>query len=662
MNTRSFKKLLIANRGEIALRIMRTCRSLGISTVAVYSDADRRSPHALKADDAVFIGPAPSLESYLNIEKIIDAARRTGAEAIHPGYGFLSENAQFASACQSSGIAFIGPSPDSIRRMGSKTVAKRLAAECGVPVVPGYDGEDQSPEALKAQAVAVGLPVLIKASAGGGGKGMRTVRSPNELAEAIQSAAREAEKSFGDGTLLIEKLIERARHVEVQILGDHYGNLIHFFERDCSLQRRHQKIVEETPSPALTSDLRSQMTEAALAVGRAIGYYSAGTVEFILAPSGEFFFIEVNTRLQVEHPVTEMVTGVDLVKLQIEIAEGKPLPFGQQDIATAGHAIEARLYAEDPANDFLPSTGRILDWGPGDPITGLRFDSGVEGGTDVGIHYDPMLAKVIAHGLDRPSALRKLTTGLRSLSIQGVTTNQSFLIRLLEHPTFVGGACDTAFIDEHTSGLLADREPGARRDAAAAVALYREEMLRNQPTRLPGVPLHFRNNRHRNPSAKLEIGGEQFEITCYETGPGTYVISCGDWQCQSRVVSCALGIMRLEIDGIQRSFRITTDSQSFLIHSGAGSFNVKSVSRYPEPARHSDQESANSPMPGQVLQILVTEGQSISVGDPLIVLEAMKMEQTLRANADGIVQAVLVKRGDVVAPGDELIRIGARPE
>jgi 3-methylcrotonyl-CoA carboxylase alpha subunit len=677
LKTRSFKKILIANRGEIALRVMRTCRNLGIVPIAVYSEADTRSLHARQADQAICIGPAPSRQSYLNIDSIIEAALRCGADAIHPGYGFLSENPEFAAACEASGITFIGPSAETIRNMGLKSVAKRLVAEHGVPVVPGYAGEDQGFETLSAQATAIGFPVLIKASAGGGGKGMRVVRDQGKLAESLESARREAEKSFGDGTLLIEKYVDGARHVEVQILGDLHGNLIHLFERDCSIQRRHQKIIEETPSPTLTDTSRTRMTEAALAVARAINYYSAGTVEFIVAPSGEFFFIEVNTRLQVEHTVTEMVTGLDLVQLQIEIAAGKPLPFTQQEIHPRGNAIEARLYAEDPGNDFLPSTGTIRDWNAPDSIVDLRIDAGVETGSEVGIYYDPMLAKLIAHGADRESALRRLTYGLTSLSVLGVRTNKHFLIRLLEHPSFAAGEYDTAFIDNHVEQLLSGSTNGGserdeRMNALAALVMYIEMGRQEAAPRLRNIPLNYRNNPYKMPFAKFEIGGERFEVKYNLREGNSYFVESGDWQGQVRVVSCSLGtaasetalasggrpgLIRIETGGLQRSYRVIEEPERFLIHSVLGDFEVVRIDRLPRPVDAADPESTSSPMPGQVLKILVTQGQKVSAGEALIVLEAMKMEQTLRAAAAGTVEAILVAPGDVVAPGDELIRI-----
>ena len=510
---RSFNKVLIANRSEIALRVMRTCRAMGISTVAVYSDADSHLPHTRFADEAVHIGPSPSRESYLQIEKIIDAARRTGAEAIHPGYGFLSENADFASACEAAGIAFIGPSADSIREMGWKRIARRIVAGAGVRIVPGYNGDDQGFESLRTQALGIGLPILIKSSAGGGGKGVRVVREESAMDESLESARREAENAFGDGSLLIEKYIKDARHIEFQILGDHQGNLIHLLERECSIQRRHQKVVEESPSPALTPELRSRMGEAAVAVGRAIGYTNAGTVEFILAPSGEFYFIEVNTRLQVEHPVTEMITAVDLVKLQIEIAAGNPLSLTQEDVRSTGHAIEVRLYAEDPDNEFLPSTGTIHDWMPPSNIEGFRVDAGIEATTEIGIHYDPLLAKVIAHGADRETALRKLAYGMKRLSVQGIQTNRDFLIRLLEHSEFREGRYHTGFIAGHLAALVAQKDPALDLACAAAAALYLHEARRAQAEILPHIPAGYRNNPYRDPLARLQIGANTFDVS-----------------------------------------------------------------------------------------------------------------------------------------------------
>ena len=639
--------------------MMRTCRAMGISTVAVYSDADVRAPHVRFADEAVHIGPAPSKDSYLNIEMIIDAARRTGAQAIHPGYGFLSENADFAGACEGEGITFIGPAADVIRKMGLKSTARRMMAAAGIPIVPGYDGEDQSIETLRRNAEAIGLPVLIKASAGGGGKGMRVVRDAGELREAIEAAHREAEKAFGDATLLLEKYIDSARHVEVQILGDHHGNLIHLFERECSIQRRHQKIIEESPSPAVSEELRRRICEAAVAAGRAIGYTNAGTVEFILDPAGEFYFIEVNARLQVEHPVTEMITGLDLVKLQIEIAGGKALSLAQEDIRQHGHAIEARLYAEDPNNGFLPATGTLHEWDAPTSVAGLRIDAGVDRGTEVEIHYDPMLAKLIAHGLDRETARRKLAYGLRSLFAPGVQTNREFLIRAIEHPEFAGGSYHTGFVDVHFDELITQENKTEDSIAASVVALYSSKRRQAEAAILPNVAPSYRNNPFRDPSIRLQVGSAAFEISWRAMGDEMFALSSGDWQANAHLVSFEPGSIRLSIEGIQKIFRIAEAGDQFFVQSHSSSRVVMRLPRYPHSHAASEHESAYAPMPGQVLKVLVEVGQQVSAGDALVILEAMKMEQTLRAATDGAVEAVLVKQGDVVAPGDRLVEIAA---
>jgi propionyl-CoA carboxylase alpha chain len=660
METRVFRKILIANRGEIALRVMRSCHAMGIETVAVYSDADADAPHVRFACEAVRLGAAPAQESYLRIEKIIEAAGRTGADAIHPGYGFLSENAEFAESCAAAGVVFIGPPPDAIRAMGLKSSARRLAAEAGAPIVPGYDGEDQSFETLRARMIEIGFPVLIKASAGGGGKGMRVVRAANAIDEAVEAARREAEKAFGDGSLLIEKYIEGARHVEIQILGDTRGKLVHLFERDCSLQRRHQKIVEESPSPAVNDELRRKMGDTAVNIGRAIGYMNAGTVEFILASSGEFYFIEVNTRLQVEHPVTEMITGLDLLRLQIEIAEGHSLPFGQADLKAEGHAIEARLYAEDPANDFLPSTGKILDLQL-PVIEGLRIDSGIESGMEVGIHYDPMLAKLIAWGENRDVAIRKLVYALRQSSVQGVRTNRDFLIRLLDHPDFRQGRAHTGFIAEHLDGLIADDDPRLIRDSLVAAALYLQNQWQGSNELLAELPSSYRNNPYRDPSIRFLIGGDDVEVSWRQTGASAYHARVFDSTVTAQVLSSASEgasiVIRIEIDGVQRAFRIAEAGDELYVHSSLGSRVIKRPPRHPAPQTASEQASANSPMPGKVLKILVETGQIVSAGDPLIILEAMKMEHTMRAALDGVVEAILVSDGEVVGPGQLLVQI-----
>ena len=659
MNTPRIEKILIANRGEIALRVMRTCRKMGISTVAVFSDADVRSPHVRFADEAVRIGPAPSTESYLNISAIIEAARRTRASAIHPGYGFLSENADFAEACRAAGILFIGPGEEVIRKMGLKTTSRRLLAESGVPLVPGYDGEDQSVSTLHKQAREIGLPVLIKASAGGGGKGMRIVAAAAQLDSSIESAKREAAKAFGNDTLLLEKYIERARHIEVQILGDSQGNLLHLFERECSIQRRHQKVIEESPFPGLSPGLRERICEAALSVGRAIGYTSAGTVEFILTPPGEFFFIEVNTRLQVEHPITEMTTGLDLVELQIMIAEGHPIPFSQREIHQTGHAVEARLYAEDPLNDFRPATGTCHTCQFPPAIEGIRIDSGIESSAEVGVYYDPMLAKLIAHGPDRNQALRKLEHALRGTTIHGLRTNRDFLVRMLEHQDFRSGEIHTEFVSEHLEDLIRRISPDEVKLGAAAAALFLHQTRERDAQVLPNIPLDFRNNPYRDPSIRLSVDCEAMEVIWKRLADRRFLISIGDWQVEAEPVEFAPSGIRVSFDGVQRFFRVTQIDDRLFMDLPSGACEVVRLSRYPIHSALAEQADASAPMPGVVSKILVAVGQEIHAGEPLIILEAMKMEQTLIAATDGIVEAILVKQGDVVAPGDVLVHIGA---
>jgi acetyl/propionyl-CoA carboxylase alpha subunit len=485
---------------------------------------------------------------------------------------------------------------------------------------------------------------------------MRVVRVESAIEEAFESARREAEKAFGDGSLLLEKYIEGARHVEIQILGDARGNLVHLFERDCSLQRRHQKIIEESPSPAVDEELRRKMGAVAVNIGRAIGYTNAGTVEFILAPSGEFYFIEVNTRLQVEHPVTEMVTGLDLVKLQIEVAEGCPLPFEQDDLKTEGHAIEARLYAEDPANNFLPEAAQILDLQL-PTMEGLRIDPWIESGMEVGIHYDPLLAKLIARGENRDAAIRKLVYALRQSSIQGLRTNRDFLIRLLDHPGFRQGRAHTGFIAEHLDELIADDDPRLNRDSLVAAALYLQNQWQASNELLAELPPSYRNNPYRDPSILFRIGADEIVVSWNQTGAGAYRARVFDSTVKAQVLSCVPDSIRIEIDGVQRAFKINEADDELYIHSSLGSRVIKRPPRHPMRQTASEQASANSPMPGKVLKILVEAGQKVSAGDSLIILEAMKMEHTMRAALDGVVESILVSDGEVVGPGQLLVQI-----
>jgi propionyl-CoA carboxylase alpha chain len=619
-----FSKILIANRGEIAVRIMRTCREMSMATVAVYSDFDRDALQVRLADQAVPIGGAQAKESYLNIEKIIAAAKLSGAEAIHPGYGFLAENAQFAMACEKSGIVFIGPRADVIRALGSKAEARKLAQEAGVPVVPTPAHDE--------------FPKLIKASLGGGGRGMRIVRNAAEFKEALAAAKGEAERAFRDGTLLIEKYIEGARHVEVQIFGDHYGDVMHLFERDCSVQRRHQKIIEESPSPAVTPEIRSRMTDAAMALARKVGYTNAGTVEFLLAPSGDFYFIEVNTRIQVEHPVTEMVTGLDLIRLQIEIAQGGKLPEAPQQ---TGHAIEARLYAENPANNFLPSTGTLHVWRLPETSAGLRIDSGVEEGSEIGVYYDPLLAKVIADANDRESAIRKLTHALRNFAAQGVQTNRGFLIAVLESEEFKGGKGHTGF--QLPVASAADEEQDRVFCSVTRVYIERTEHARR--TILPKIPPRFRNNPTPALAMKFAIGEREYQV--------------GNARGTIDILSVGENHVNALVKGVRYRFDICQRGDDYYVRSSLGQQRVTRLPRFPETTAGGQHQSANSPMPGQVLRILVAEGQPVKPGDGLIVLEAMKMEQTIKATIQGVVRAVLVKPAEVVAPGQMLVEIEA---
>jgi acetyl-CoA carboxylase biotin carboxylase subunit len=684
---RDIRKILIANRGEIAVRILRTCRTMGIDTVAVFSDADERAPHVRLADEAVRIGPAPAAQSYLDIARILDAAARTGADAVHPGYGFLSENADFCAACRDRGLVFIGPGPEVIRRLGSKREARGVAAAAGVPVVPGYDGDEQDTAALVARARDLGFPVLVKASAGGGGKGMRVVRSAGELGAAIDSARREAASAFGDDTLLLERYVERPRHIEIQILGDSHGNVVHLGERECSIQRRHQKIIEE--SPALDEALRGRMGEAAVAVGRAVGYENAGTVEFILAPDGQFYFLEVNTRLQVEHPVTEMVTGLDLVREQIRIARGEPLDPAVLRAAGAGPqgaAMECRLYAEDPESQFLPAAGHLSDWHM-PALDGVRVDGGVEAGQAVSVHYDPMLAKIICHAPTRGEVIARLGRFLREMSVQGVVTNRALLIRILSHPAFRAGEIDTHFLDRHADELLGperaghapgaaakakpEAEPEAKIDAAvvarwrrAAVAatLWAHEARRARRAILPALEPGFRNSRFRDEEVEYEIGGARVRLQYRNLGGGRLrvEVTAGDEAPVADVVRVAHidgPWLHVEDGHSLRRFRIIVDaaaSPRWFVHALDGDVALTERSRFDDGRKDAVAGGLSAPMPGKVVKVLVAAGQAVTAGQTLLVLEAMKMEHPVRAPIDGVVAKLPASEGEQVDAGQLL--------
>jgi propionyl-CoA carboxylase alpha chain len=655
-STRAIEKVLVANRGEIALRVMRTCRKMGIATVAVYSDADAAMPHVEYADEAVRIGPPAAAESYLVIEKILEAARVTGADAIHPGYGFLSENATFARACAEAGVTFIGPSPLVIGMLGSKREAKLRAHGAGVPIVPGYNGDQQEIATLAARGRDVGFPLLVKASAGGGGKGMRIVRDGGELVAALEGAKREAASSFGDDTLILERYVERPRHVEIQILGDHHGGLVHLWERECSIQRRHQKVIEEAPSTALDDARRSAMGAAGVAVGRAVGYTSAGTVEFIVAPDGAFYFLEVNTRLQVEHPVTEAITGLDLVREQIRVARGEALSFVAAP-PIRGHAIEVRLYAEDADAGYLPTTGRIADWRfpaePGaDGFAGVRVDAGVRTGTEVGIHYDPMLAKVIAHAPSRAEAALLLRRALERAVVAGVTTNRRFLARVLAHPDFLSGALDTHFLERHADAV---RTPAPTDDdlasAAIAATLAGIAARRAGPRPLPHVPPGFRNVRFADEQVRFTHGDRTLDVRYRLLDADRIALTVLGTSHTVHLISTDPDLVFEDSTGLRRRQVVTPLGARWLVSSLTSELTLTELPRFPDASAETIAGGCIAPMPGKVVKVLVTEGDPVTAGQTLLVLEAMKMEHTVRSPSAGTLSRLAVSSGDQVDTG-----------
>jgi acetyl-CoA carboxylase biotin carboxylase subunit len=652
---RSIDKVLVANRGEIALRVMRTCRAMGIATVAVYADADADAPFVRFADEAVRLGPSPARESYLVINAVLDAARVTGADAIHPGYGFLSENAKFSAAVADAGLTFIGPPAAMIEQLGSKQAAKRIAAAAGVPTVPGYNGDNQATAAFVAAAAGIGYPLLVKASAGGGGKGMRVVRAPGELAEAIDRARGEAASAFGDDTLLLEKYVERPRHIEIQILGDTFGNVVHLWERECSIQRRHQKVIEEAPSPALDAARRAEMGAAAVELGRAVGYVGAGTVEFIVDPSHAFYFLEVNTRLQVEHPVTELTTGLDLVREQIRIARGEPLGYATAP-AQRGWAIEVRLCAEDAERDYLPTTGRLLaaevathDAGP--TGTTLRADLGVAAGSEIGIHYDSMLGKIIAHAATRREAAQVLRRALREAWLPGLVTNREHLVKLLGHPAFLAGELDTHFLDRH-AGELAARSPGLDQVRVAAVAATLHAIAARRAGGELTAP-GWRNVRFSDQSVTYKLGDADVMLSYRPDGSAGdaagVVISIGGKPTRiSRFAADGDRLWFVEHAGHRRNVRVARDGARIWVLSEGILFALVEQPVFAEPGAGAVAGSLTAPMPGKVVKVLVGEGDTVDAHAPLVVLEAMKMEHTVRAPAAGVVRAVHVAVGDQV--------------
>ncbi|MBA6411535.1 acetyl/propionyl/methylcrotonyl-CoA carboxylase subunit alpha [Parahaliea sp. F7430] len=658
-----FKKLLIANRGEIACRVIKTARRLGIATVALYSDADRAALHVSLADEAIHIGPAPARESYLVIDKIIAAATYCGADAIHPGYGFLSENADFARACHSAGIKFIGPPIAAIEAMGSKAAAKHIMAEAGVPLVPGYHGDDQSPALLHQAADDMGYPVLLKATAGGGGKGMREVWSTEEFESALAAAKREASASFGDDRMLVEKYLTKPRHVEVQVFCDNHGNSVYLAERDCSVQRRHQKVIEEAPAPGISAELRKAMGETAVQAARAIDYSGAGTVEFLLDEDGHFYFMEMNTRLQVEHPVTEMITGQDLVEWQLLVASGAELPLRQNEIRLQGHAFEARVYAEDPANDFLPATGTLSFLQAPQESAHVRVDTGVRQGDEISVYYDPMIAKLIVWDESRERALQRLSQALRNYHIGGTTTNLEFLYQLSSSRPFQAAELDTGFITRHSAELFKQRESDLEQDlplAALACLLQRQEQKHYRPSCLdPWSPWQADNSWRLNGAPiqhfLLNYQDQVFAVSAEQLAEG-YRIRVKDYDCVLKG-ELQQNTLHFEREGHRQSASLATTAEGLTLYLSSGAIHFREAQ-----ADTGEQDGVLSaggltaPMNGTVVSLLVEPGSEVEAGQALIIMEAMKMEHTLSAPTAGTVESYYFQPGDLVDGGAELLQ------
>jgi acetyl-CoA carboxylase biotin carboxylase subunit len=661
--TTLISKVLIANRGEIAVRIIQTCRLMGIYTVAVHSDADANALFVQLADEAIALGGNTSMESYLVQDKIIAAAQRCKADAIHPGYGFLSENAEFARRCRHEGIIFIGPSPESIEAMGSKINAKDIAAKNGVPIIKGYRGTDQSEQRLAQEALHAGLPVLIKASAGGGGKGMRVARTPDELSEALATAKREALAAFGDDTLLIERYIESGKHIEVQIIGDQHGNTLYCFERECSIQRRFQKIVEEAPSPSLNDTLRKAIGEAAVAACKSIQYYNAGTVEFIFdTHTQEFFFLEVNTRLQVEHPVTEMITGLDLVALQIRIAQGEQLPITQNDLRINGHAIECRICAEDAADHFKPAIGTIHHYQQPQG-SGIRTDSGIQSGTEVSVFYDPMLAKIIAHASTRNEAAAKMYKALGDLQILGVTTNRHYLAQIVKDPLFIHNQFDTKYIDKNQPRLAQQLQPTQHdiHQYLIAATLHQWHQRNTRRTLLKQLPSGWRNNFYIPQQTQFQITPDSDPIKVqyqHTNTPNQFTFNIHPHTYQVRFIQASDNHLTLSLDGHTQTYALAHDNSFYYIQAPANhTLRIGRVARFPEPLTQKIPGSYTAPMPGQIVKVVANLGDTVTEGTPLIVLSSMKMENTIYADISGTIQEIYVAEKSFVEAGTLLLRI-----
>jgi 3-methylcrotonyl-CoA carboxylase alpha subunit len=655
-----FKKILIANRGEIACRVIQTCKRLGIQSVAVYSDADRRARHVSLADEAFHIGGPRPAESYLRSDVILDVARKCGAQAIHPGYGFLSENADFARACNAAGFAFIGPTPDAIDAMGSKSAAKALMEKAKVPVVPGYHGDEQEPNFLATEAKRIGYPVLIKAIAGGGGKGMRLVEKQNDFLSQLEAAKREAKNSFGDDTVLIERYVQGPHHIEFQVFGDSHGNVVHLFERECSIQRRHQKVLEETPSPFLDEALRKKMGDAAVAAAKAINYSNAGTIEFIVGEDREFFFMEMNTRLQVEHPITEMTTGLDLVEWQLRVASGEPLPLRQEEITRSGHAIEVRICAENPANQFLPEVGPLHRFAYPTGLEGIRVDTGVVEGDEISIYYDSMIAKLIAYGVHRQHAQQKLVAALAQTAVIGVKTNIDFLAKVAREPDFSLGKVDTHFIAQHSASLLSTPKKAPHRALIfAAVSrvranevIARDRLLAsNDPYSPWGIANGWRlngagaqallfadplSNLTREIRVRRSVNGYAIEID-----ERSYAVSTQEENGKE---------LKLTIDGNVSSALVLRHKDHYLADMNGERYEFIAMQPFAfEHAEESTSGRLTALMPGRIVKVMVSTGDIVANGQPLLIMEAMKMEHTIHSPREGKIEKVFYKVDDIVA-------------
>jgi geranyl-CoA carboxylase alpha subunit len=647
-----FFKILVANRGEIALRIMRTARRLGYGVVAVYSDADRDALHVREADQAVRIGEALPAQSYLRIDAIIAAAKASGASAIHPGYGFLAENEDFAEACRDAGLVFIGPSPEAIRAMGNKAGAKDIMQKAGVPCVPGYQGADQSDAAMLAEAKKIGFPVMIKAVAGGGGRGMRLVPDAAAFPDALRSARSEAQGAFGDPTVILERAIIDPRHIEIQVFGDRYGNAIHLGERDCSVQRRHQKLIEEAPSPKVMPELRSRMGAVAVAAVKSIGYEGAGTLEFLLDESGAFFFMEMNTRLQVEHPVTEAITGLDLVEQQLRIAAGEPLGLRQEDVKFSGHAIEVRLCSEDAGHDFMPQSGRMELW---QMPEGIRVEHALQSGSEIPPFYDSMIAKIISHGAGRNEARGRLICGLEQVAAFGVTTNQGFLISCLRHPGFARGEATTSFIGKYRDELLAPRADGNADAALAALLLYvtnpHAPPWRSGRSLAATFPLTMR----------IDLGRGAKEADIVRGRDGDYVAAVGGSEFRFEIDELGRDAIRFRTDGLMVSARfLRQGDRLYILHRGATiAARDLTLAAPVSAAAGGGDGKVRAAMNGRVVALLVKPGEQVAAGQPVMTLEAMKMEHVHTAGVAGTVSAIDVAEGEQVTTGRIVVEIAA---